>query len=182
MPGWGGDGSGRGVPGEGTASVHLGGKDAAADSWGHGGRWDQRPKDGLGTCILLRGLGFLWHEEGPWSHALITSGLLKPLGVARRALGGVGGSLLRRLTQHRSRGELKASASTGGGRMTQTGAAGQTGGGGEPLVTTRGSPGGGLAWDGNNELSAGWEVLSRSLPGDTATETSQSPLRSRSGV
>lgn len=65
-----------------------GGKDAAAESWGHGERRDQLPEDRLGTCILLWGLGFRWFTEGPSSRALITSGLPKPLEVTGRALGG----------------------------------------------------------------------------------------------
>lgn len=73
---------------QGDSICAPGGKDTAAESWGHAGRRDQLPEDRRGTCILLRGLGFLWFTEGPWSHALITSGLLKPLRVTGRALGG----------------------------------------------------------------------------------------------
>lgn len=65
-----------------------GGKDAAAQSWGHGERRDQLPEDRLGTCILLRGLGFRWFTEGPSSRVLTTSGFLQPLKVTGRALGG----------------------------------------------------------------------------------------------
>lgn len=72
---------------QGDSLCAPGGKDAAAESWGHGER-DQLPEDRLGTCILLRGLGFRWFTEGPSSRALITSGFLQPLKVTGRALGG----------------------------------------------------------------------------------------------